>query len=991
MAFNVNSEIEACVTFLWNIENYSYNWHDKGDFIQSSVFDVRSIMNISWCLVLEPQGEGNENYLSLSLNPMLEDESFIIELECELSLLAEDGSTLHTIPKERKNINSETIWEFCELVSLEEVLISKRELFLSQDTLRTRCRLWRTDGETMAPANFFSRSVLSVQKRNFLWNIEKFSYLTSDDKANYVLKTESKEDSSFDIGLIDDGGIFIMIKCSDEVLKFKFQTFIINIIGSKIDCEILEFFPVEGNNSKMYKLPFTKKYLLENKDLYLKDDVLSLYCESSWCDGYEFQKMEIIELGIISPCSSNLSFRMPCISDTSVEHSDSMADLKDFERLCNEGIHSDVKLRTASETFSVHKAILSARSPVFQKMFATDMEKSTRECVDISYLENETVAQMLLYMYTNTFEHLCWESVLKLYVVAVKYEMISLKSKCSEFLKLNLCPNNLCGVLGMAGLYADSYLKGVAQDYALEHEEEEQVSVTYLIHYFDERTVVDSGYQSLTMASKQGSESEAYATFLWNIENFSYSWHNYNEFIESPVFIVESINNISWTLRLYPREGSSQDFLSFSLYGIRKDDSSIAELECDLEFLVKDKSNQLITPRSRVTWQNQTLGGPEAFIRREEVITTENETTQVDDTVKTRCRLWSTEVKKVTPVTFFARTVLSVHKINFLWDIERFSSLKPGDENTFDVTFESDLETDKISLYLKVNEDDDITIYVQPISLNVTFIKFHTFVTDMNATKIDCRKYETLLSEINDDVLCVLPFSKKYLMDYNDIYLKNDVLSLYCECSWSKGYEIDKIERIDLGTKPSKSVAVVEQSDNIVDLKDFKCLYIKGIHSDLNLRTASETFSVHKAILSARSPVFRKMFMKDIEESTRQCVDIPHLEDETVRRMLLFMYTNTLKDLQWESASKLYIAAVKYEMVSLKSKCSGFLLNNLSLRNLCDILALAESHADSNLKEAAQDYALKHEEVFRSKEWGAFMENHPTLAVKTMHRKWSKS
>ncbi|GIY43371.1 speckle-type POZ protein [Caerostris extrusa] len=67
---------------------------------------------------------------------------------------------------------------------------------------------------------------------------------------------------------------------------------------------------------------------------------------------------------------------------------------------------SDMKLRTETETFQVHAAVLSARSPVFRAMLTTDMKEKNNCCVDIPDVDNDTLRQMILYMYTDQLEYL---------------------------------------------------------------------------------------------------------------------------------------------------------------------------------------------------------------------------------------------------------------------------------------------------------------------------------------------------------------------------------------------------------------------------------------------------------------------------------------------------------------------------------------------------------------------------------------------------------
>lgn len=51
------------------------------------------------------------------------------------------------------------------------------------------------------------------------------------------------------------------------------------------------------------------------------------------------------------------------------------------------------------------------------------------------------------------------------------------------------------------------------------------------------------------------------------------------------------------------------------------------------------------------------------------------------------------------------------------------------------------------------------------------------------------------------------------------------------------------------------------------------------------------SFSVHKAILAARSPVFSAMFEHEMEEKKQNRVDITDMDAEVLREMLRFIYT----------------------------------------------------------------------------------------------------
>ncbi|GIX75908.1 speckle-type POZ protein-like B [Caerostris extrusa] len=196
------------------------------------------------------------------------------------------------------------------------------------------------------------------------------------------------------------------------------------------------------------------------------------------------------------------------------------------------------------------------------------------------------------------------------------------------------------------------------------------------------------------------------------------------------------------------------------------------------------------------------------------------------------------------------------------------------------------------------------------------------------------------------------------LMARKDTYINNDVLSLMCEFAVSTHISLHEIEETYIGPKihpllgkdihienrphfDNVLVATGPKShhslgkdihienrphfDNVLvasvgGLKcDLESLYTEGINCDVNLRIESEVFPGHKAILSARSPVFRAMFAHDMKENISGFVDIEDMDSMTLRLMLTYMYTDSLESLTMGNVQNLYIAADRYELSSLKS------------------------------------------------------------------------
>ncbi|XP_055953907.1 uncharacterized protein LOC129989409 [Argiope bruennichi] len=157
--------------------------------------------------------------------------------------------------------------------------------------------------------------------------------------------------------------------------------------------------------------------------------------------------------------------------------------------------------------------------------------------------------------------------------------------------------------------------------------------------------------------------------------------------------------------------------------------------------------------------------------------------------------------------------------------------------------------------------------------------------------------------------------------------------------------------------------------------------------SDVTLRADGKSLPAHKSVLSARSPVFKVMFTHDMREKTSKIVDIPDFNADTVGCLLLYIYKNTVENLEWEGVVDLFRAADKYQLLDLKKKCSIILKSNFSVSSVCTILSLADMHEERDLLKAAEDFISRHDnEVFDSDEWKTLKEENFHLAMEVMER-----
>ena len=138
-------------------------------------------------------------------------------------------------------------------------------------------------------------------------------------------------------------------------------------------------------------------------------------------------------------------------------------------------IHSDFTIIVKTKKFKVHKSVLSARSPVFEKMFASNMKEAADNKVEINDIEPCTFEKLLGFMYSEKIPEDIDFYAMDLFVAADKvcllvfviitsfnlfklqYEIDDLKDVCERHISLNVSKDNAMAVLNLANLYSCNY------------------------------------------------------------------------------------------------------------------------------------------------------------------------------------------------------------------------------------------------------------------------------------------------------------------------------------------------------------------------------------------------------------------------------------------------------------------------------------------------------------------------------------------------------
>ncbi|CAL1294973.1 unnamed protein product [Larinioides sclopetarius] len=487
------------------------------------------------------------------------------------------------------------------------------------------------------------------------------------------------------------------------------------------------------------------------------------------------------------------------------------------------------------------------------------------------------------------------------------------------------------------------------------------------------------------------------AAITWAINNYSHYWQKIDEAVVSPVFSIFMPEETKWKLMLFPSGVASRpDCVAFYLH--RDKDCNGAEnikVECSFDFLQSDGSFHKF-PDTNEFRKNERNGFPNYF----KTIRKGSEYLQ-QDVLTIRCRLFRFNGEAVEKSNIFARTIFGAKQLISQLLIGNFINLSSDQTQSFVIKSKSK-DIMEINLSVTNESEKNICFRINCIDQRVKYVAVKTFIIDSQMQKIDSGQHE-YWPDFEMCPMFPLKFTKKEMIARQRGSLPIDVLTLNFEFAISTGIVFEGIEKRSceytthlLADKVTDSWRKCISHENV---NDYPCTLITDLTSlhedqstcDVKLKTKTNTFPVHTLILSARSPVFKAMFSNDMKEKTNGCVDVSDLQDETVRRFLLYLYTDQLEDLTWDDALHLFKAADKYAVIALRDKCSIFLKSNLNLKNACEALMLSDLHLDKNLKESTQNFILKNAKViFKSEEWEILVDNHLKLAFETTLQNWNE-
>lgn len=162
-------------------------------------------------------------------------------------------------------------------------------------------------------------------------------------------------------------------------------------------------------------------------------------------------------------------------------------------------------------------------------------------------------------------------------------------------------------------------------------------------------------------------------------------------------------------------------------------------------------------------------------------------------------------------------------------------------------------------------------------------------------------------------------------------------------------------------------------------------MYIEETNTDCVLKFDEEDIPVHSMILAARSPVFAAMFNHDTKEKQTGEVAIVDVAASAMEDILQYMYTGDIDNPTTENVLPLYAAAEKYDITDVKKICSEFVLRNLSVEWVCDVIEFSELYRDEKIRLHVREYFAENvRQIIKTEKWKMFVKENHDISIELL-------
>ncbi|GBL98976.1 Speckle-type POZ protein [Araneus ventricosus] len=338
------------------------------------------------------------------------------------------------------------------------------------------------------------------------------------------------------------------------------------------------------------------------------------------------------------------------------------------------------------------------------------------------------------------------------------------------------------------------------------------------------------------------------------------------------------------------------------------------------------------------------------------------------------------------PVRKYVKTRVSSNSYVFKWEIENFSLLdlvlRSDEFSPFPECFlycEMDPKTFQVTFFLHSAEKRSLTCHITVCDSKGRILLCKTGSYTHDKMDYDYVKMPDEIARALIEAQTHPVVISEYVEELKDLKcLPNDVLVIICRIYDDSPVVIHQ-----------QQISEREVSTPLDYLKrlatDLTDLSLPSSKQKIDLCVGYETEAINKCVLSAKSPVFKKMLQNLQPEKHENSLVIADVEISVVRSLVKFVNSGIIPECEADHLCDLYNAAVKYEVPELRDACSDQLVSKLSVKNVCQILFLAGKYSDDDLKMHGITFIRDNlETVLKSDEWQFLMREEPQTALEAI-------
>ena len=174
-----------------------------------------------------------------------------------------------------------------------------------------------------------------------------------------------------------------------------------------------------------------------------------------------------------------------------------------------------------------------------------------------------------------------------------------------------------------------------------------------------------------------------------------------------------------------------------------------------------------------------------------------------------------------------------------------------------------------------------------------------------------------------------------------------------------------------------KDFVMKKEAGTQVFIEDMSKLMDDPETADFTLKVGNTSFKVHKAVLGARSEVFRTMFLSGLKESVESEVVITDVSEETLQEVLHYLYTGKMSGKDFSIHSLCY-AVEKYQLATLMDLiCQEIKCRKAEMQagEVAEVFISAELFRKEELFEVAMDKLRKKKSIMKDAKFKETLKN----------------